>query len=169
MIPQDKNGQPFGVLFVCTGNICRSPTAEGVFRDLVTKAGMEDLFHIDSAGTGGWHQGDPPDHRSVVTARNRGVDISGLRARQLIADDYSVFHMLIALDRSHLEHMQAYKPANSSARMSLLMSHADIKIMDDVPDPYYGGASDFEKAYDLIEAGAEGLFAKLRRQIEGNL
>lgn len=152
---------PISVLFVCTGNICRSPTAEGLFRSRVEKAGVSDKFIIDSAGTGGWHIGKAPDARSIATALKRGVDISGLRARQLQLDDYMNFQHLIALDESHLSHMQSGRPAKATARISLLMHHAEVRAWTDVPDPYYGGQEDFERAYDLIEAGVDGLFRTL--------
>ena len=152
---------PISVLFVCTGNICRSPTAEGVFRDRVSKADAHDRFLIDSAGTGGWHIDNPPDPRSTATALARGVDISKLRARQLGREDYEKFQYLIALDGTHLDFMQKQKPESSSSRLSLLMHHARIQAGDDVLDPYYGGQQDFERAYDLIEAGVEGLFEAL--------
>lgn len=158
--------KPISVLFVCTGNICRSPTAEGLFRAYVEKAAMADRFLINSAGTGNWHVGNPPDPRSVATARARGLDISQLRARQLCADDYKNFDVLIALDRNHYDYMQAHKPASSSAQISLLMSHADSFYHDDVPDPYAGGQKGFDQAYDMMEAGVIGLFALLSKNQE---
>lgn len=151
------------VLFVCTGNICRSPTAEGVFRDRVIKAGLQEKFLIDSAGTGGWHVGNGPDPRSVVTALKRGVDISGIRARQLHLDDYKNFQHLIALDETHLSHMMNLKPAKSAAQISLLMHHDVARKWNDVPDPYYGSQHDFDLAYDLIAAGVDGLLATLHK------
>ena len=158
--------KPVSVLFVCTGNICRSPTAEGVFRDLVIKAGLQDKFLIDSAGTGGWHIGDPPDHRSIATAKSRGVDISDLRARQLSADDFDRFQYLIALDEIHFAHMMNMKRAGSSSQISLLMHHETPRRWNDVPDPYYGGQKDFDHAYDLIAAGAYGLLAALHKELK---
>lgn len=149
------------VLFVCTGNICRSPTAEGVFRDRVIKAGWQDKFLIDSAGTGGWHIGNPPDPRSAATSLGRGVDISALRARQLRISDFEKFQYLIALDETHLDFMMNMKPKSSPAQLSLLMHHESSQRWRDVPDPYYGGQKDFDLAYDLIEAGVEGLLASL--------
>ena len=151
------------VLFVCTGNICRSPTAEGVFRDRVMKAGWQNRFLIDSAGTGGWHIGEGPDPRSVATARARGVDIAGLRARQLHIDDYNNFQHLIALDETHFDHMMHLKPEGALARISLLMQHEPTGKWRDVPDPYYGGQKDFDLAYDLIAQGVDGLLAALMK------
>lgn len=155
--------ETISVLFVCTGNICRSPTAEGVFRDRVMKAGLQDRFLIDSAGTGGWHIGTGPDPRSVATALKHGIDISGLRARQLHIDDYKNFHHLIALDETHLNHMMNLKPVSSTTQISLLMHHDVARKWNDVPDPYYGGPQDFDLAYDLIAAGVDGLLATLHK------
>lgn len=156
--------QPVSVLFVCTGNICRSPTAEGVFRAYVEKRGLRDYFHIDSAGTGGWHIGNGPDPRSVATALARGIDIAALRARQLEVDDFTRFHHLIALDNTHLDFMTRMKPTNAIARLSLLMAHEPSGQWVDVPDPYYGGQKDFDHAYDLIARGAQGLLDVLLRE-----
>ncbi len=153
--------QPVSVLFVCTGNICRSPTAEGVFRDKVAQRGLHEYFLIDSAGTGGWHSGHGPDPRAVATAQARGVDIARLRARQLEMDDFMRFHHLIALDNTHLDFMARMKPANAPARLSLLMAHEVTGAWRDVPDPYYGGQKDFDHAYDLIARGVEGLLDSL--------
>ncbi len=151
------------ILFVCTGNICRSPTAEGVFRDRVMKAGWLNRFLIDSAGTGGWHIGNGPDPRSVATAKARGVDIAGLRARQLHINDYQNFQHLIALDETHFDHMMYLKPQGASAQISLLMQHEPTQKWRDVPDPYYGGQKDFDLAYDLIAQGVDGLLAALMK------
>lgn len=153
------------VLFVCTGNICRSPTAEGVFRHHVTRAGWQDKFLIDSAGTGGWHIGDAPDPRSIATAIGRGVDISAQRARQLHVDDFEKFQYLIALDETHYNHMIKMKPAGSAGQVSLLMHHQNPRQHNDVPDPYYGGQKDFDLAYDMISAGSEGLLAALSKEL----
>lgn len=156
--------QPVSVLFVCTGNICRSPTAEGVFRHAVSARGLQEFFMIDSAGTGNWHVGHGPDPRSVATAQARGIDIAPLRARQLAMDDFTRFHHLIALDTSHLDFMTRMKPTNAVARLSLLMDHEPSRQWRDVPDPYYGGQKDFDHAYDLIARGAEGLLDALIRE-----
>lgn len=156
--------KPVSVLFVCTGNICRSPTAEGVFRHAAKERGLSDHFIIDSAGTGGWHIGHGPDPRSVATALARGVDISSLRARQLALDDFTRFDHLIALDQTHLDFMTRMKPAQASAQLSLLMAHDLSGKWRDVPDPYYGGQSDFDHAYDLILQGVEELLETLLPQ-----
>lgn len=158
--------RPVSVLFVCTGNICRSPTAEGLFREYVRCAGIESSFRIDSAGTGGWHHGEAPDPRSVMTAMKSGLDISGLRARQLRANDYHDFDFMIAMDRTHLAHMERQCPAGAVTSMSLLLSHVENCGHVDVPDPYYGGPSDFDLTYDLIESGVASLVPILNRMLK---
>jgi protein-tyrosine phosphatase len=130
----------------------------------VTKAGWQDRFVIDSAGTGDWHIGNGPDPRSVATAQARGVDIASLRARQLHIDDFRNFRHLIALDETHFDHMMHLKPQGVSAQISLLMQHDPAGKWRDVPDPYYGGQKDFDLAYDLIARGVDGLLATLMKE-----
>lgn len=150
------------ILFVCTGNICRSPTAEGVFRHLVAQAGLEDQFTIDSAGTHAYHVGEPPDHRSAAAAERRGYDLSPLRARALVPADYDRFDLLLAMDRGHLEIMQRKRPAGSRAELSLFLDHAPTPLKGrDVPDPYYGEGRHFGEVLDLVEAGSRALLRKL--------
>ena len=149
------------VLFVCTGNICRSPSAEGVFRALVQQAGLHDQFHIDSAGTEGYHRGEPPDERSQHHAALRGYDLSCQRARKVERGDFTRFEMILAMDRSHLRSLQHMAPPRSTASLRLFLDYAPDQPMRDVPDPYYGGAQGFEQVLDLIEAGARGLLAAL--------
>jgi len=151
-----------GVLFVCTGNICRSPTAEGVFRHQAKLAGLEDRLTIDSAGTHGYHIGDPPDRRSIAAARRRGIDLSTLRARRVIRQDFEKFDYVIALDRGHFDLLHADCPPSHSKRLSLFLSHLGEHA--DVPDPYYGSARDFEHALDLIERGCVALLAHIKRE-----
>ena len=143
------------VLFVCLGNICRSPLAEGVFRQLAGAAGLDLL--IDSAGTGDWHIGHAPDPRSQAVAARHGVDISGLRARQLTADDFSRFAHIIVMDDSNRENIRAWEPERHVARVNLLLDFVPGRAGEAVPDPYYGGPEDFEETYRLVRAGAEGL------------
>lgn len=145
----------FRVLFVCTGNICRSPTAEGVFRALVKKAGLESRVEVDSAGTRGYHVGDPPDERAVAVARSRGYDLSQLRARRVTDADFDDFDLILALDRGHLRRLRAMRPEGSRAEARLFLSDGR-----DVPDPYYGDRADFNHALDLIEAGARELLGE---------
>jgi protein-tyrosine phosphatase len=153
------------ILFVCMGNICRSPTAEGVMRSLVREAGLEDEFVIDSAGTGNWHVGDPPDRRAAQAARARGVTLEGA-ARQLTAADFDDYDLLLAMDRENLRGIRALAPdqeAASKARLLREFDPASAGAPDlDVPDPYYGGPQGFEIVLDQVEAACRGLLAALR-------
>jgi len=154
------------VLFVCMGNICRSPTAEGVMRHLVREAGLEDEIVIDSAGTGNWHAGDPPDRRSTEVARARGVTLDGA-ARQITVDDFEAFDLLLAMDRENLEGIRAIAPDAQSAAKARLLREFDPASAGapdlDVPDPYYGGPQGFETVLDQVEAACRGLLDALRR------
>jgi protein-tyrosine phosphatase len=143
------------VLFVCTGNICRSPTAEGVFRHLTDKAGLKDAFHIDSAGTYSGHIGEPPDARAIRTAKKNGVSLEGQKARALKAADFSDFEYIYAMDGGHLDEMLQRAPKSPRARIAMFMD-------DDVPDPWYGNERDFEHAYALILSGAGAILDTLR-------
>lgn len=149
------------VLFVCLGNICRSPLADGIFRALARDAGID--VNVDSAGTGDWHVGHAPDHRAQAEAVRRGLDISELRARQVQTDDFWVFDHIIAMDSQNLADLVAMRPRDSTAALSLLLDHADVGPCD-VPDPYYGGEEGFAETFQLVELGARGLLAKLGDQ-----
>lgn len=149
------------VLFVCTGNICRSPTAEAVFRAQVQAAGLGDQIHIESAGTHDYHAGDPPDHRARQAAAARGYDMSDLRARALRPTDYRDFALLLAMDQGHLALMMRDCPPDVQDRLKLFMDYAPGAPEDAVPDPYYGGADGFEHVLDLVEAGAAGLLRSM--------
>ena len=149
------------VLFVCTGNICRSPTAEGVLRHLAEQAGMAHRIEVDSAGTTSYHVGDPPDRRSQIHAARRGYDLSALRARQVRAADFVDFDWLIAMDRGHLAELLAAAPERCRNRIHLLMDFADDPQGGEVPDPYYGGGAGFEVVLDRVEAGCRGLLARV--------
>jgi len=151
----------YRVLFVCTGNICRSPTAEGVFRSLVAARGLSDLIEADSAGTGAWHVGEPPDIRAQETARRRGIEIGGLRARTVDPADFSLFDLLVAMDRGHFRALSGTSPPENAHRVRLFMDFAPDSGVLDVPDPYYGGGDGFERVFDLIEAAATGLLADI--------
>ena len=142
------------ILFVCTGNICRSPTAEGVLRSLCTEAGIE--LHIESAGTGDWHVGQPPDERSQHHARSRGYDLSAQRARQVRLEDFDRFDMILAMDRGHLRTLQKLAPARHHAKIRLFVEGYDV------PDPYDGGPDGFEKVLDLVEAQCRRLLQELK-------
>jgi len=140
------------VLFVCLGNICRSPLAEGVFRALVEDAGLRDSFTVDSAGTGGWHIGNPPDTRSIEIAARYGIDIAQQRARQVNARDFERFDTILAMDGGNLKTLRA-RDRSGSARIRLFLQDPPM----DVPDPYFGGPDGFEKVYRLVRTGSERL------------
>lgn len=150
------------VLFVCMGNICRSPTAEGVFRALVAREAPGWPVHVDSAGTHAYHVGEPPDRRSVAAAAARGYDLSGLRARQVIREDFERFDLLLAMDGDNLARLHALAPSGLSARACLLLDYAPHQPLRHVPDPYYGGPRGFEQVLDLIEEASRGVLAALQ-------
>ncbi|MBF0373160.1 MAG: low molecular weight phosphotyrosine protein phosphatase [Alphaproteobacteria bacterium] len=152
------------VLFVCTGNICRSPSAEGVFRALLKAEGLTGI-ETDSAGTHGYHIGEPPDPRSCQAALARGVDLRPLRARQVEARDFRDFDLVVAMDRGHLAHLEKLCPPAERHRLALFMTFAPGHGTRDVPDPYYGAGDGFERVLDLIEAGSRGLIAHLRERL----
>lgn len=163
------NGSMYKVLFVCTGNICRSPTAEGVFRQMVEHAGLGNGISVDSAGIEAWHEGETPDARSVRTALNNGVDISALRARKIVRDDFKVFDRIIALDRTHLRALEemraAYFAGHDGAVPELMMSFAPAYGQLDVPDPYYGGPEGFQRVFAMIRDACTGLLNDIRRDL----
>lgn len=157
---------PIRVLMVCTGNICRSPTAEAVLRRQVAQAGLERLVQIESAGTVDYHSGSPPDPRAQDSAAKRGYDMSRLRARQLRATDFDRFDLLVAMDRGHAEHLLANRPAQQDHRIRLLMDFASGGPPGiDVPDPYYGSPAGFERVLDMIEAACTGLMQDLQQRL----
>lgn len=151
------------VLFVCLGNICRSPTAEGVFRKIVTEEGLAEHIEIDSAGTHAYHVGEPPDRRAQTAAMRRGVDISGLRGRQATAIDIERFDYVLAMDRENYENLLAICPEGHEYKVRLFMEFAPHRPPD-VPDPYFGGVSGFDRVLDLIEEAAAGLLEDIRRR-----
>lgn len=137
------------VLFVCLGNICRSPTAEGIMRQIAPD------WQIDSAGTGGWHQGEPPDARAQAEARKRGIDLSRQRARQVQASDYRDFDRIVAMDSQNLRALRAMAPTDATARIGLLLDHLPDQPVRDVPDPYYEDG--FDRVFTLIERACRAL------------
>ena len=148
------------VLFVCLGNICRSPLAEGALRAEAARLGL-DLI-VDSAGTGNWHAGEPPDERAQRTALRNGVDISGLRARQVRAADFHRFHHVIALDHDNLANLRRLAPADATAELSLLLDHVEGREGQAVTDPWFGDEAGFEVTWAEVTAAARGLVVRLR-------
>lgn len=156
---------PTSILFVCLGNICRSPLAEGVFRHQVGDAGLDDRFEIDSAGTGGWHVGNPPDPRSSAVALQHGVSLAGQAARQVTADDFDHFDWIVAMDRSNLRDLEAIcGSGDRRARLVLLRDFDPEPEGGEVPDPYYGGPGGFDRVYAMVERSCAALLV----QIEGD-
>jgi len=147
------------VLFVCMGNICRSPTAHGIFREQVRQAGLQAEIIIDSAGTHAYHIGEPPDRRSIETAHRYGIDISDLRARQVSAADFVSFDYIFAMDRDNLERLQMQCPRNDQHKLSLMRELVGEEL--DVPDPYYGGDSGFDEVFQMLTAASSALLASL--------
>lgn len=149
------------VLFVCLGNICRSPTAHGVFEKLVADQQFSTRIFTDSAGTSNWHIGGSPDPRSTAVAAQRGYDLTQLQARQVSAEDFSHFHYVLAMDNDNLNHLQALQPNDYNGTLSLFLDFSRSE-MREVPDPYYGGTDGFETVLDLIEQASQGLLADIK-------
>ncbi|MCR6659555.1 MAG: low molecular weight phosphotyrosine protein phosphatase [Asticcacaulis sp.] len=149
------------ILFVCLGNICRSPLAEGIFRHQVEAARLANRFTIDSAGCGGWHSGELPDRRSIAVAQAHGIDISDQRARQIHLDDFDRFDLILGLDRDNVRHLTAMQPQGSPAKVALYLEEA-LGLTKNVPDPYYGGTADFEAVYRLCEKASAALLETYR-------
>jgi protein-tyrosine phosphatase len=154
------------VLFVCTGNICRSPTAEGVFRSLVAEAGLSHLIDVASAGTIGYHAGEPPDPRARAAARQRGYALDRIRARRVTRDDFGRFDLLLAMDRDHHEQLLGLAPEDGAHKVRLFLDYGSDGSAREVPDPYYGGPQGFEIVLDLIEDASRGLLAELRKELD---
>jgi protein-tyrosine phosphatase len=155
---------PVRVLMVCMGNICRSPTAEGVLRAKLAAAGLHGRVEVDSAGTHGWRTGEPPDERSQAHARRRGYDLSPLRAREVVDADYERFDLLIAMDWDNLALLEAACPPAHRRKLRRLMEFAPAAESPVVPDPYQGGSAGFEQVLDLVEAACDGLVGALSRE-----
>jgi len=152
------------VLFVCMGNICRSPTAEGVFRQRVEQAGLRDRIEIDSAGTGDWHVGKAPDARACDAAGRRGYQLAALRARQVRSEDFERFDLILAMDHDNLARLQVLRSDRGQAELDLLLRRYGLGS-DVVPDPYYGGADGFEKVLDLIEQACDALLLEMKGRL----
>ena len=152
------------VLFVCMGNICRSPTAEAVFRHYVENAGMTEQIGIDSAGTHDYHIGSAPDARTLRAAKQRGYDMSDLRGRQVEAGDFHRFDYVLAMDRANLANLKRIAPENCEIQAQLFLEYARHHAEREVPDPYYGGEDGFERVLDMVEDAAEGLLQRIRER-----
>ncbi|VVQ19593.1 low molecular weight protein-tyrosine-phosphatase [Pseudomonas fluorescens] len=152
------------VLFVCLGNICRSPTAEGVLRHKLREAGLADHIEVASAGTGDWHVGKAPDKRSQAAARLRGYDLSAQRAQQVSRADFASYDLILAMDNSNLRHLKALQPAKGKAELDLFLRRYESEI-DEVPDPYYYGDQGFEQVLDLIERASDRLVIELKGRL----
>ena len=160
---KQHNQESIRVLFVCMGNICRSPTAHGVFQALIEAEGLGGAIGVDSAGTHSYHTGNPPDPRSQATARERGVDLSGLRARRFESSDFTEFDYILGMDKGNLADMLAIKPDQATARVGLMLEYSDNTSQLEVPDPYFGDAG-FERVFDLIDEASRGLLQSIRSE-----
>ena len=156
--------KPVKVLFVCMGNICRSPTAHGVFQTLVDQQKLSDRIQVDSAGTHSYHTGSPPDPRSQATARERGIDLSTLRARRFVSSDFIDFDYIIGMDGTNLADMLAIKPDQYEARVGLMLEYSETASQKEVPDPYFG-ESGFDVVFDLIDDASRGLLRHIRDEL----
>jgi protein-tyrosine phosphatase len=153
--------EPMRLLMLCMGNICRSPMAEGALRARLQAGGLANEVEVDSAGTGGWHAGDPPDPRAIATAAAHGVDIGMLRARKLAIEDFDRFDWILCADGVNLAHAQARKPITSHGRPVLLLEWAGRRVRREVPDPYEGGPRDFARAWALVDDAAARIVARI--------
>lgn len=149
------------VLFVCLGNICRSPTAHGVFVSMLEQRQLTDRIVIDSCGTGAWHVGKAPDPRAMAAAARRGYDLSALRARQVSSTDFKRFDYILAMDQMNLQELRALCPADYAGHLGLFLPFAGNDLLEEVPDPYYGGRDGFNHVLDLVEQASEGLLREI--------
>jgi len=160
-----KEGKRASVLFVCRGNICRSPTAEGVFRKCVGQAGLDDAVHIDSAGTQASRPDSEPDSRARAAAERRGYSLDGIRARRVTSADLDEFDHILAMDGEALESLREMARERDQDKITLLLEHSTVTQLREVPDPYYGGDSGFEDVLDLVEGAARGLLVAVRNRL----
>ncbi len=151
------------VIFVCMGNICRSPTAHGIFQTLVDEAKLSDIIEVESAGTHNYHIGNPPDLRSQDTARNNGIDLSGLRARRFLSQDFDDFDYLIGMDKNNLVDMLSIKPEHYTAKVGLMLEYSDKYQQVEVPDPYFGNDG-FDLVFDMVSDASAGLLRHIREK-----
>ncbi|MCL6414785.1 low molecular weight phosphotyrosine protein phosphatase [Aestuariirhabdus sp. Z084] len=152
------------ILFVCLGNICRSPTAHGVFLSMVERAGLTDRIEVESAGTAAYHVGSPPDQRSTAAAANRGYDLSAIRAQQVSDTDFEYYDYLLAMDEENLTGLEQRCPSQYRHKLKLFLDYGGTADHE-VPDPYYGGSRGFETVLDLVEDAAEGLLKQVRQEL----
>ncbi|MBX7221837.1 MAG: low molecular weight phosphotyrosine protein phosphatase [Blastocatellia bacterium] len=160
--PRERQSKKIRVLFVCTGNICRSPTAEGVFQRMVDQFGLSEVVEVDSAGTQDYHVGAAPDRRAQQAALKRGVDLSRLRAREVEREDLKQFDYILAMDQGHERYLRNMCPRGNEHKIKLFLEFAPHLHMLDVPDPYYGADDNFETVLDLVEVAAKGLLADIQ-------
>lgn len=153
------------VLFVCLGNICRSPTAEGVFRAVCEQHGLSGKIRIDSAGTAAWHVGKAPDERAIAAAKRRGIDLTALRARQVVTSDFSDFDFILAMDQANMNDLERCQPEGCRCQLRKILTYTHTKIAQDVPDPYYGGDQGFEEVLDLLFDAATGLMTEVKTHL----
>ena len=164
MRPAEALEDGISVLFVCMGNICRSPTAEAVFRHYVGQAELDKNIHIDSAGTHDYHIGDSPDPRTRHAAQQRGYDMSALRGRQVEASDFNRFDYVLAMDHANLFILEKLRPHDAQGHLGLFLEFAERHTGREVPDPYYGGKDGFERVLDMVEDAAQGLLQHIRQR-----
>ncbi len=156
----------FKILFVCTGNICRSPLAEGVMRHILRRDDLHDSVMVDSAGTHAYHVGEPPDRRAIAAAGRRGIDLSGQVARNIGREDFTTQDLIVALDEGHYHILHRMQPTGGRAELRMMLEFAPQQEERDVPDPYFGGDADFEHALDLIVDASEGLLERLPEYLD---
>jgi protein-tyrosine phosphatase len=158
------NMQKVSIVFICMGNICRSPTAEAVFRHYVEQEGLTEHIHIDSAGTHDYHIGEAPDARTQRAAKRRGYDMSDLCGRQVEADDFARFDYVLAMDEANLDILKRLRPRDAQSHLGLFLEFAEHHSEREVPDPYFGGADGFERVLDMVEDAAKGLLQHIRQR-----
>lgn len=154
------------ILFVCMGNICRSPTAEGVFRYIVEKEGLDSWIKTDSAGTHAYHVGEQPDRRAQQTARDRGIDLSDLRGRKAVSQDFELFDYILAMDNDNYRLLQQLSTKENNSKLNLFLDFSKDYSETEVPDPYYGGDQGFEHVFDLVESASYGLLEEIKTRFK---
>ena len=161
----DDDAPMIQILFVCMGNICRSPTAHGVFRKLVADAGLEDQIHTDSAGTHAYHSGEPPDRRAIAAAGRRGFSLEGITARRVAETDFEQFNYIIAMDDDNLDALRDLADDGFHSKLKLFLEFSESSPVTEVPDPYYGGSAGFERVLDLVEDAADALLETIKKEL----